>query len=214
MKRRQEERLMVRESDIPTSPRERSYVVMGIFQSRTAMENGIADLRVNGFVNGDISALIPQPESVHDFGHTAGTKAPEGVSAGVAVGAVAGGMLGWLVGAGTLAIPGFGALIAAGPIVAALAGLGGGSAIGGIAGGLIGFGFPEYEAKRYEGQVKGGGLLISVHCIDSDWRDKAKGILERAGATDIASTHESRSPDEIENIDIEPARRAPPSASI
>jgi hypothetical protein len=178
------------------------------------MENGIADLRVNGFVNGDISALIPQPESVHDFGHTAGTKVPEGISAGAAVGAIAGGMLGWLVGAGTLAIPGFGVLIAAGPIVAALAGLGGGSAIGGIAGGLIGFGFPEYEAKRYEGQVKGGGLLLSVHCIDSDWRDKAKGILERAGATNIASTHESRSPEEMETMESERTRRAPPSASI
>ncbi len=205
---------MVRESDIPVSARDKNFVVMGIFQSRTALERGIADLRANGFVNGDISALIPQPESVHDFGHTAATKAPEGVSAGAAVGAVAGGVLGWLVGAGTLTIPGFGVLIAAGPIVAALAGLGGGSAIGGIAGGLIGFGFPEYEAKRYEGEVKRGGLLLSVHCIDSDWRKRAKEILEKAGATDVAATHESRSEDVTRSIDIEQTRRPPPSASM
>jgi hypothetical protein len=205
---------MVSETKAPLRAHDRNYVVMGIFQSRTAMENGIADLRANGFANGDISALLPRPESVHDFRHTATTKAPEGASTGAAVGGVAGGMLGWLVGAGTLAIPGFGVLIAAGPIVAALAGLGGGSAIGGIAGGLIGFGVPEYEAKRYEGQVRGGGLLLSVHCTDSDWRDKAKGILERAGATDIAATHESRTAEKSENIDIESSRRIPPSASI
>lgn len=131
---------MVREGDFPIIAREKNHVVMGIFRTRTELENGIADLRVNGFLNGDISALIPQPESDHEFGHTASTKAPEGVTAGGAAGAVAGGMVGWLVGAGTLAFPGFGLLLAAGPIVAALAGLGAGSAIGGLAGGLIGFG--------------------------------------------------------------------------
>lgn len=203
---------MVRESDIPISAREKNYVVMGIFRSRTELEKGIADLRVNGFLNGDISALVPQPDTSHEFAHTASTKAPEGVTAGAAAGAVAGGMLGWLVGAGTLAVPGFGILLAAGPIVAALAGLGAGSAIGGVAGGLIGLGFPEYEAKRYEGHVKDGGLLLSVHCIDSDWRDKAKELLERAGAVDIASSHEARSREG--GIDIEGGRRIPPSASL
>jgi hypothetical protein len=203
---------MVRESDIPISAREKNYVVMGIFRSRTELEKGISDLRVNGFLNGDMSALVPEPDTRHEFAHTASTKAPEGVTAGAAAGAVAGGMLGWLVGAGTLAIPGFGLLLAAGPIVAALAGLGAGSTIGGVAGGLIGLGFPEYEAKRYEGHVKDGGLLLSVHCIDSDWRDKAKELLERAGAVDIASSHEARSREV--GADIEGGRRVPPSASI
>jgi hypothetical protein len=204
---------MVRESDIPISAREKTYVVMGILRTRRELEKGIADLRVNGFLNGDISALIPQPDSAREFAHTASTKAPEGVAAGAAAGAVAGGMIGWLVGAGTLAIPGFGVFVAAGPIVAALAGLGAGSAIGGVAGGLIGFGFPEYEAKRYEGQVKDGGLLLSVHCIDSDWRDKAKELLERAGAVDIASGHEARSREWDADVLSERERWTPPSAS-
>jgi hypothetical protein len=205
---------MVRESDIPISAREKNFVVMGIFRTRTELEKGIADLRLNGFLNGDISALIPQPDSSHEFAHTASSKAPEGASAGAAAGAVAGGMIGWLVGAGTLVMPGLGVLLAAGPIVAALAGLGAGSAIGGIAGGVIGFGFPEYEAKRYEGHVKDGGLLLSVHCIDSDWRNKAKELLERAGAIDIASSHEARSKEGDVDIDVGRSRRVPPSASV
>jgi hypothetical protein len=204
---------MVRESDIPISAREKNYVVMAIFRTRTELEKGIAHLRVNGFLNGDISALIPQPDSTHEFAHTASTKAPEGVTAGVAAGAVAGGMFGWLVGVGSLVVPGFGILLAAGPIVAALAGLGAGSAIGGVAGGLIGFGFPEYEAKRYEGHVKDGGLLLSVHCIDSDWCDKAKELLERAGAVDIAAGHEARSREWDADVLSERERWTPPSAS-
>ena len=102
-----------------------------------------------------------------------------------------GGGLGWLVGIGALAIPGVGPLIAAGPIVAALTGVGVGGAIGGIAGALIGMGIPEYEAKRYEGRIKEGGILLSVHCDDSNWTKKAKDLLERTGATDIASAGES-----------------------
>jgi hypothetical protein len=202
---------MVRESEILIRAREKNYVVMGIFRSQTELEKGIADLRVNGFLNGDISALIPQPDSSHEFAHTASSKAPEGVTAGVTAGALAGGMLGWLVGAGTLALPGLGAFLAAGPIVAALAGLGAGSALGGIAGGLIGLGFPEFEAKRYEGHVKDGGLLLSVHCIDADWRTKAKELLERAGAVDVASSHEARSREGA--VNVERTGRVPPSAT-
>ncbi len=115
---------------------------------------------------------------------------PEGASAGGAGGAVLGGVLGWLVGAGALAIPGLGPFIAAGPIMAALAGAGAGAAILGVAGGLIGMGVPEYEAKRYEGRVKEGGSLISVHCDNGDWSDKAKKILEATGARDVASSTE------------------------
>jgi hypothetical protein len=203
---------MVRESDMPIREREKNYVVMGLFNTRIELERCVADLRMNGFLNGDISALLPQPESAHEFGHAASSKAPEGVTAGAAAGAIAGGMLGWLAGAGTIVFPGLGVLLASGPIVAALAGLGAGSAIGGIAGGLIGLGFPEYEAKRYEGHIRDGGLLISVHCIDSDWRDKAKELLERAGAVDIASSHEVRSQDTAS--DLGRTRRIPPSASV
>ena len=203
---------MVRENEIPISARDKGFVVMGIFRSRIDLERAMADLRANGFVNGDISALIPEPASSHEFGHTARTKAPEGVTAGAATGALTGGALGWLVGAGTLAIPGLGVLIAAGPIVAALAGLGIGGTVGGVAGGLVGFGFPEYEAKRYEGHIRDGGLLVSVHCVDSDWRNKAKEILERAGAIDIASSHEARSGEGA--VDVDYTRRGPPSAAV
>src|SRR6202044_2115187 len=126
-----------------------------------------------------------------DFAVEKNTKAPEGTAAGATTGAVVGGALGWLAGIGALAIPGVGPLIAAGPIVAALTGVGVGGAIGGITGALIGMGIPEYEAKRYEGRIKDGGILLSVHCDDSNWTKRAKEILERTGATDIASTGES-----------------------
>ena len=116
-----------------------------------------------------------------------------GAATGAGTGAVVGGALGWLVGIGALAIPGLGPFIAAGPIMAALAGMGVGSAVGGIAGALVGMGIPEYEAKRYEGRVKDGGILLSVHCDDSDWTKKAKEILERTGAEDVSSTGEAAS---------------------
>jgi hypothetical protein len=203
---------MVRESENVSSDRDRGFVVMAIFRSKIDLEKGVASLKASGFMNGDVSALIPQPESSHEFAHTAGTKAPEGVTVGAATGAVTGGGFGWLVGAGAFAAPGFGVLIAAGPIVAALAGLGVGGTLGGVAGGLVGFGFPEYEAKRYEGHVREGGYLLSVHCIDSDWRNTAKEILERAGAVDIAPSHEARSADGERWSDE--TRRSAPSATV
>ena len=126
-----------------------------------------------------------------DFAHKKNTKAPEGATAGAGTGVVLGGALGWLVGIGALAIPGLGPFIAAGPIMAALAGAGIGSAVGGLTGALIGMGIPEYEAKRYEGRVKDGGILISVHSDGSEWTKRAKEILERTGAQDISSAGES-----------------------
>ena len=119
------------------------------------------------------------------------TKGPEGATAGATTGAVVGGTLGLLAGIGALAIPGLGPLIAAGPIVAALSGIGAGGVVGGLTGGLIGMGIPEYEAKRYEGRVKEGGILLSIHCDNSDWTKKAKNLLEQTGAEDISSTGES-----------------------
>ena len=121
------------------------------------------------------------------------TKAPEGATTGVSAGAVIGGGLGWLVGIGALAIPGIGPFVAAGPIMAALAGATVGGAVGGVSGALIGLGIPEYEAKRYEGAVKDGGILLSVHCDESEWIQKAKKLLQSSGAYDIASAAESKS---------------------
>jgi hypothetical protein len=134
-----------------------------------------------------VSILYPDNEGTKDFGHEKATKAPEGASAGASIGAVIGGVLGWLAGIGAIAIPGIAPFIAAGPILAALAGVG-----GGITGGLIGLGIPEYEAKRYEGRIKKGGILVSVHCDDSNWTHKAKTILEETGAEDVSSTGEAR----------------------
>jgi hypothetical protein len=121
------------------------------------------------------------------------TKAPEGATAGGGAGAVIGGTLGLLAGIGALAIPGVGPFIAAGPIMAALAGLGVGGAVGGFAGALIGMGIPEYEAKRYEGRIQKGGILLSVHCDTSDQVKRGKEIMKNTGAEDISSTGESSS---------------------
>lgn len=169
------------------------YVVLGIFKHRSDLEACIEQLRANRFRKADVSALFQSEESSKEFAHEAGTKLPEGASTGAASGAVVGGVLGWLAGIGALAIPGVGPFIAAGPIMGALAGVGVGGTVGGITGALIGFGMTEYEAKRYEGAVKNGGILLSVHCDDLAWVKKAKGILEKAGAEDISSTGESSS---------------------
>src|ERR1041385_6572079 len=165
--------------------------VFGIYPHQTSVENGVDALKAAGFSNNDISVLFPQKEGTKDFAHEKSTKAPEGATTGAGTGALLGGGLGWLVGIGALAIPGLGPFIAAGPIVAAPAGAGAGGAIGGLTGALIGMGIPEYEAKRYEGRVKDGGILLSVHSDDSEWTKRGKEILERTGAQDIASTGEA-----------------------
>jgi hypothetical protein len=136
--------------------------------------------------------LLPDNKGTKDFAHDKSTKAPEGTAAGVTTGGVIGGTLGLLAGIGVFAIPGIGPLIAAGPIVAALAGLGAGGAVGGIIGALVGMGIPEYEAKRYEGHIKAGGVLLSVHCDTSEKVGRAKDLLKHTGAQDIASSGEAR----------------------
>jgi hypothetical protein len=168
-----------------------NLVVFGIFPTRESAEEAIHTLRRANFRKEDISALFPDNSGTKDFAHEKNTKAPEGASTGAASGAVAGGVLGWLAGIGALAIPGIGPLIAAGPIVAALAGVGVIGAFGGIVGALVGMGIPEYEARRYEGRVKHGGILLSVHCDDSDWEHRAEEILVRSGGEEIASTSEA-----------------------
>ena len=169
----------------------KNTAVFGIYPTYTSAENGVDALKAAGFRNTDISVLFPENVGSKDFAHEKGTKAPEGASAGAGTGAVLGGGLGWLAGIGALAIPGLGPFIAAGPIMAALAGAGVGGAVGGIAGALIGMGIPEYEAKRYEGRIKDGGILLSVHSDSSEWTKKAKHILEGTGAQDISSTGEA-----------------------
>jgi hypothetical protein len=148
-------------------------------------------MRTAGFRSADISVLLPENAGTKDFAHEKNTKAPEGATTGLASGAVLGGAFGWLVGIGAIAIPGLGPFLAAGPIMAALAGVGAGAVTGGLVGALIGLGIPEYEAKRYEGRIKAGGILLSVHCDDSDWVKRAKQILGNTGATDISSAGEA-----------------------
>jgi hypothetical protein len=168
--------------------------VFGLVDSESQAERIVDNLKAAGFSNNDISVLFPDKAGTRDFAHEKATKAPEGAAAGAGTGTVVGGVLGWLVGIGSLAIPGVGPFIAAGPIMAALAGAGVGAAVGGLSGALIGMGIPEYEAKQYEGKIKQGNILISVHSEDSDEVKRAKEIFERAGAHDISSTGEESVP--------------------
>ena len=164
--------------------------VFGIYASRAASERGVDALISARFRQADISVLMADVQSTREFAREKNTKAPEGATTGAVAGGAIGGTLGLLAGIGALAIPGVGPLIAAGPIMAVLAGAGAGGAVGTLVGALIGMGIPEYEAKRYEGRVKHGGILISVHCDNSDWVDKAKHILKGTGAEDVASSGE------------------------
>lgn len=166
--------------------------VFGLYSTRRQVENAVDELKAQGFRNTDVSVLFSENVGTKDFAHQKATKAPEGVATGATSGAVVGGALGWLAGIGALAIPGVGPLIAAGPIVGALTGVGVGGAVGGMAGGLIGLGIPEYEAKRYEGRIKEGNILLSVHVDDSEWAKKAERILKETGADDISSTSEAK----------------------
>ena len=166
--------------------------VFGIYPSFELAESAVSALKAEGFRATDISVLLPENVGSKDLAHLKATKAPEGASAGAGSGAIIGGTLGWLVGIGALAIPGIGPLVAAGPIVAALAGAGAGGALGGITGALVGMGIPEYEAKRFEGRVRKGGILLSVHADDSKWMNRAKQLLIKTGAEDVASANEEK----------------------
>jgi hypothetical protein len=177
----------------------KKIAVFGIYKTALSAEAAVDHLISRGFSNSAISVLLTDDESTRAFAHEKNTKAPEGTTTGAATGGVIGGTLGLLAGIGALAIPGVGPLIAAGPIMAALAGVGVGGAVGGVVGALVGLGIPEYEAKRYEGAVKGGGTLLSVHCDTSEQIDIAKASLKETGAQDIASTGESGSNDKAKS---------------
>jgi hypothetical protein len=157
----------------------KNTVVYGLFSTRASAESAVDAFLANGFRNEDLSVLLQDNAGTKDFAHENETKAPEGTTAGV------------VAGIGALAIPGIGPFIAAGPIMGTLAGLGSGGLVGGVVGALVGMGIPEYEAKRYEGRVKEGGILFSVHCDDSDWVKKAKELLKHHGAEDVSSTGEA-----------------------
>ena len=166
--------------------------VYGIYSSREHVEEALASMRDGGFRAEDVSVLFPDNQGTKDFGYEKHTKAPERATAGGVTGGVIGGALGWLAGIGALAIPGIGPFVAAGPLMAALAGLGAGSLVGGIAGALAGMGIPEFEAKRYEGRIRSGGILLSVHCADEHWVTRAKEMLRHTGAEDISAAPEAR----------------------
>lgn len=168
--------------------------VFCIATSRDQAERIIDQLKNANFANNDISVLFPDTDTTKDFAHEKSTKAPEGAVAGASTGGVVGGALGWIVGIGALAIPGVGPFIAAGPLMAALSGAAIGAAAGGIAGGLIGLGIPEIEAKRYEGKIQKGNLLISVHTENSDEISRARKIFEDARAEDICVTGDAAVP--------------------
>jgi hypothetical protein len=167
--------------------------VFGIYSDIVSADNATDALVRSGFASSDISALLPENLGSKAIGTQKATKAPEGATAGASAGAILGGALGLLAGIGAIAIPGVGPLIAAGPILATLAGVGAGGAVGGLTGALIGMGIPEYEAKRYEGRLQKGGILLSAHCDTSEEIKRAKEIMKNTGAEDISSTGESPS---------------------
>lgn len=169
----------------------KNVAVFGIYQNQANAEAAIDHLRSAGFRNTDISVLFPDNEGTKDLAISKATKAPEGAATGGISGGIIGGALGWLAGIGALAIPGIGPFIAAGPIVAVLSGIGVGGALGGLIGALTGLGVPEYEAKRYEGRIRKGGILLSVHCDNLDWVKRAKSMLEQSGAEDISAAGEA-----------------------
>ena len=177
----------------------KNTAAFGIFPSHSAAEAAVDRLHAAGFSNDDVSVLMADRQGSKDFAAEKNTKAPEGTTAGVLGGGTVGGTLGLLAGLGALAIPGVGPLIAAGPIMGALAGLGIGGAVGGLVGALVGMGIPEFEAKRYEGRVKDGGILVSVHCDSSEEVARAKELLKAAGGEDVASSGEKAVSSHTEN---------------
>jgi hypothetical protein len=183
----------------------KNTAVFGIYKSRLQAETAVDRIAAAGFSYNDISVLLPDAQSSKEFAHEKNTKTPEGVTTGATTGGVVGGTLGLLAGIGALAIPGVGPFIAAGPIMGALAGVGVGGTVGGIIGALVGMGMPEYEAKRYEGRIMEGGVLLSVHCDTSDQIDRAKDVLERTGAEDISSAGEKAV--SSHHVDTAPSQR-------
>lgn len=170
----------------------RNISVFGIYSDSQTVGEAIEGLKAAGFRSADLSALYPENLGTKDLGHERHSKAPEGAVAGGGAGALIGGAIGWLAGAGAMMIPGLEPLATAGPIIGMWGGVGAGVTLGGLTGALVGSGIPEYEAKRYEGRVKRGGILLSVHCDNDKWAKNASRILKQSGARDISSAQEAR----------------------
>lgn len=166
--------------------------VFGIYPDQATVAEAVESLKAAGFRQTDISVLYPDNLGSKDFAHERHSKAPEGAVAGGGSGAVVGAALGWLVGAGALMVPGLEAMAVAGPVMAMLGGMGVGVTVGGLAGALVGAGIPEYEAKRYEGRVRKGGILLSVHCDNAEWAKTGMTVLKKTGATDISRAGEAK----------------------
>ena len=171
-----------------------AQAVFGIADDDVRAERIVAELRDAGIASRDVSILFPDRTGVREFRHDPHTKAPEGASAGAGTGALLGGALGWLAGVGAIAIPGLGAFIAAGPILATLSGAAAGAAVGGISGALMGYAVPEFEAKQYENKLRDGNILISVHTESVVRQAEVRDILARNGATDISQREEAALP--------------------
>lgn len=170
----------------------KNIAAFGIYPDQATVNDAVETLKSAGFRQTDISVLFPENLGSKDFAHEKHTKAPEGAVAGGGSGAVLGAALGWLIGAGSMMIPGLEAMQAAGPVVGMMGGMGAGVTVGGLIGAVVGAGVPEYEAKRYEGRVRKGGILVSVHCDNAEWAKTARSILKRTGAKDISTTGEAR----------------------
>jgi hypothetical protein len=170
----------------------KNRAVFGIYPSHLDTENAVTSLQAAGFRNTDVSILFPENQGTKDLAITRSTKAPEGTVAGAGFGAVLGGVIGWLIGAGLLAVPGLATFVAAGPLMCALSGIGAGGVVGGLIGALIGLAAPEYEARRYQGRIRKSGILLSVHCDDTDWVKTARMILRQTGAEDVSCTSEAK----------------------
>lgn len=164
----------------------------GIYRDKDTVMDAIESLQASGFRPADISVLYPENQGSKDLAHEKHSKAPEGAVAGGSVGALAGAGLGWMASAGLLGVMALEPTLSAGPILSVLSGIGAGVMAGGLVGGLAGMGIPEYEAKRFEGRVRRGGILLSVHCDNPDWRRSAVKLLKQSGATDIATAGEAR----------------------
>jgi Protein of unknown function (DUF3341) len=187
---------------------EKNLAVFGIYTNRGAIDEAVSHLCAGGFRSTDVSSLLQENPGTKDLAHEKNTKAPEGAVIGGVVGGIVGAVLGWLIAIGTIPVPGAGPLLAAGPILAALVGLGTLGAVGGIIGGLIGLGDPEYEAKRFRGRIREGGILLSVHCDSRDWVKRAKEVLTRTGAQEIGVEGEKSG--DFANTD-RPTPRTPPT---
>lgn len=169
----------------------RNISVMGIYTDRTTVSDAITVLRKTGYRPTDLAVLSSDNQGSKDFAHEKRTKTLEGAATGAAAGAVIGAVLAWLVSIQTLTITLLTPLVAAGPVLAALAGAAACGTLGWILGSVAGMRLPEYVAKRYAGRIRRGGILLSVHCDSQEWCERAKKTLKDTGAQGISSASEA-----------------------